>query len=282
VDEPSPPQSVEPALSRHEQVFAIKTWRYLRLAMVVLVAGLIVSIVYEWITVHADCFQTSISAYYYTSVHAYFIGALVAIGVCLFCLKGGTDAEDVLLNLAGMFAPVVGLVPTPAPGRCGVVPGTTHHIHDNVANNMIALLVVGALALVILAALSSKALPSRPARIAYAVAAAIWLGGGLVFILADHVFIKKAHGIAAALMFFCIFIVVCINAREYKDKGPATSVRNRYGAIAVAMGTSFVVFPITGALGWHHWVLGIEVALISLFAAFWVIQTEDLWREGLR
>jgi hypothetical protein len=282
VDEPSPPQSPEPELSHDEQVFAIKTWRYLRLAMVVLVAGLAVSIAYEWITVRTDCFQTSISAYYYTSVHAYFIGAIVAIGVCLFCLKGSTDTEDVLLNLAGMFAPVVGLVPTPGPGKCGVVRATTQHIHHNVANNMTALLVVGALALAILAALSSKALPSRPARLGYAVAAAIWLGGGLVFILADHFFVKKAHGTAAALMFFCIFLVVCINAREYKDKGPATSVRNRYGAIAVAMGTSFVVFPVAGALGWHHWLLGIEVALISLFAAFWLIQTKDLWHEGLR
>src|ERR1700704_5406992 len=113
--------------------------------MVVLVAGLAVAIVHEWITVHADCLQTSISAYYYTSVHAYFIGALVSIGVCLFCMKGSTDTEDVVLNLAGMFAPIVGLVPTPGPGTCGVVPGTAQHIHDNVANNMTALFVVGAL-----------------------------------------------------------------------------------------------------------------------------------------
>jgi hypothetical protein len=59
------------------------------------------------------CFQTSISAYYYTPVHGIFIGALVAVGTCLICLRGNTDAEDILLNLAGMFAPVVALVPTP-------------------------------------------------------------------------------------------------------------------------------------------------------------------------
>lgn len=282
MDEASPPQSADSRLSHGEQDFAIKTWRYLRLAMVVLVAGLAVSVLYKWIAVGAECFQTSISAYYYTSVHAYFIGALVAIGVCLFCLKGSTDAEDVVLNLAGMFAPVVGLVPTTDQGKCGVVSGTTQHIHDNVANNMTALFVVGFIALVVMAAFASKCLPSRAARLGYAVAVAMWLGAGLVFKLADTFFVKKAHGIAAGLMFFCIFIVVCINARGYKDKGPATSVRNRYGAIAVAMGASFVVFPVTGCLGWRHWVLGIEVALISLFAAFWLIQTKDLWHEGLR
>jgi hypothetical protein len=279
VDEPSPPRSAE-GLSRDEQVSAaIKTWRYLRLAMFVLVVGLAVAIVYEW---DADCFQTSISAYYYTSVHAYFIAALVAIGVCLICLKGSTDAEDIFLNLAGMFAPVVGLVPTPDAGTCGVDPGTTQDIHDHVVNNMLALLVVGVVALGILAALSSKSLPPKPALLGYAVAAAIWIGAGLVFLLDDDFFVKNAHATAAGLMFLCIFIVVCINTREYKDKGPATSVRNRYGVIAVAMFVSFVAFPVAGCLGWDHWVLGIEVALISLFAAFWLIQTKDLWRQGLR
>ena len=284
MDEPCSQQGANAKLSVHEQDFAIKTWRYLRLAMVVLAGGLVVSVVYEWIAVDADCFQTSISAYYYTSAHAYFIGALVAIGVCLFCLKGSTEGEDVLLNLAGTFAPVVAFVPTTGPGKCGVVRSLTKHIHDNVANNITTLLIVGGLALAVLLAISSKALPSRAARRAYAVAAATWLAGGLVFIVDDDFFVKNAHDAAAGLMFFCIFLVVCINARDYndKDKGPATSVRNRYGAIAIAMGTSFVVFPVAGGLGWDHWILGIEVALISLFTAFWVIQTNDLWGEGLR
>jgi hypothetical protein len=181
-----------------------------------------------------------------------------------------------------MFAPIVGLVPSPGAGTCGVVPGTTQNIHDNVADNMTALFVVGALALAIIAALSSKALPSRAARLGYAVAAATWLAGGLVFVLADDFFVDNAHDAAAVLMFVGIFIVVCINAREYKDKGPATSVRNRYGAIAIAMGVSFVVFPVAGALGWDYWILAIEIALISLFATFWVIQTRELWHPGLR
>lgn len=282
MNELSPPQNAEPRLSQTEGDFAIKTWRYLRLAMIVLVAGLAVSIVTEWIARDADCFQTSISAYYYTSVHAYFIGALLSIGVCLFCLKGNTEGEDVLLNLAGMFAPVVALVPTPNSGECGVVFGTTKHIHDNVVNNTTALLVVGLISLVILAALSSRALPSRAARRGYAVAAAIWLAGGLVFVFADDFFVRTAHFAAAVPMFLCIVIVVCINAREYRDRGPASSVRNRYLAIAVAMGVSVVVFLVLGALGWRHWVLGIEAALIALFALFWGIQTKELWREGLR
>jgi hypothetical protein len=181
-----------------------------------------------------------------------------------------------------MFAPVVAFVPTPHPGTCGVLSGPTENIHANVLNNMTALFVVGGLALLILAVLSVRALPSRPARLGYAGAAAMWLGALLVFLLDDDFFIEKAHETAAALMFFFIFIVVCINALQYRDEGPATSLRNRYGAIAIAMGVSFVAFPIAGKLGWNYWVLGIEVALISLFAAFWMIQTRELWHEGLR
>ena len=147
---------------------------------------------------------------------------------------------------------------------------------------MTALLAVGAVGLVVVAALSAKALPSRPARLGYAVAAVVWLAAGLVFFLDDELFVHYAHGIAAGAMFLFIFGVVLINTREYKDKGPATSVRNRYGLIAGGMAVSFVVFPILGCLGWHHWVLGIEIALISLFAVFWGIQTKELWNEGLR
>jgi len=282
VNEPRPPQSAGPGLSDREQDFAIKTWRYLRLAMVALVAGLAVSVVGERLLGDGDCFQESISAYYYTSVHAYFIGALVAIGVCLFCLKGSTDAEDVLLNLAGMFAPVVALVPTPGAGECGVVPGTTQHIRDNVINNITALLVVGLIGLVILAALSSRTLPSRAARRGYAVAAAVWLGGGLVFIFAKDCFLDMAHYVAAVLMFVCIVIVVCINALGYRDEGLAPSVRNRYGVIAGAMGISVAVSLVLWAVCWKYWVLGIEAALIFLFAAFWSIQTKELWGKGLR
>lgn len=44
-------------LSPEEQVYAIKTWRYLRLAMLVLVVGLGMSIGYERWKVHPGCLQ---------------------------------------------------------------------------------------------------------------------------------------------------------------------------------------------------------------------------------
>jgi hypothetical protein len=105
-------------LTPGQQDFAIKTWRYLRLAMIALVVGLAAAVIYEVARRGGDCVQTSISAYYYTPARAIFIGALIAIGACLICLRGSRDWEDILLNVAGMLAPVVALVPTPAPGVC--------------------------------------------------------------------------------------------------------------------------------------------------------------------
>jgi hypothetical protein len=269
-------------LSHDEQVYAIKTWRYLRLAMIVLVVGMGVSIGFERGKVHPGCFQTSISAYYYTPVHGFFVGALVAIGTCLFCLKGSTDAEDILLNLAGMFAPVVALVPTPNTGSCASVLGTTQDRDVNIGNNVFALLAVGLLALLILALLVARNLPPVPALIGYGVAAAVWLATVLVFRLARGFFVHNAHYTAAILMFVCILLVAVINAFGYKQKTNATSPRNRYAAIAGAMVLAAVVIGIAGLLGWDYWVIAIEATLITLFAVFWTTQTKELWHEGLR
>lgn len=275
-------------LSRDEQVFAIKTWRYLRLSMIVLVVGLGVSIGYERWKTHPGCFQPSISAYYYTPVHGVLVGTLVAIGVCLVCLKGNTEAEDVLLNLAGMFAPIVALVPTPNPGTCASVLGTTRNRDVNIANNVFALLAVGLLGLLILAWLMARGRRTRQSPLTashvlgYTASAAVWVATLLGFTLARGVFVRDAHYAAAILMFVCILLVVVINAVSFKEKTGATSAGNRYSVIAMTMVLAVVAIGIAGALGWDHWVLAIETALIGLFAVFWATQTKELWHEGLR
>ena len=55
-----------------------------------------------------------------------------------------------------------------------------------------------------------------------------------------------------------------------------------YAAIAAAMIGSSLLIGIAGLLGWGHWLIGIETALIGLFAFFWIFQTHELWGEGLR
>ena len=70
-------------------VAAVKTYNYLRIALAALVLLLYTSVVLEWWAA-GRCLQTSISDYYYTPVHAVFIGVLVTMGICLVSLKGNT------------------------------------------------------------------------------------------------------------------------------------------------------------------------------------------------
>ncbi len=265
-----------------EQRYAITTWRYLRLAMVALVLGLGASIGYEAWKVDPSCLQESISAYYYTPAQGFFVGALLAIGTCLFCLKGSTHTEDTLLNLAGMFAPIVALVPTPGTGHCASVLGTTRDRDVNVANNVFALLVVGAFALVTLAVLARRKLPPWPARAGYLGAAAVWLIAALLFVVARDLYVDTAHYTAAIAMFGCILAVVVLNALGFKDKTRAATPGNRYAAVAGAMVLAAAGIGAAGAFGWDYWIIAIETALILLFAVFWTIQTIELWHAGLR
>jgi hypothetical protein len=65
---------------------AIKTYRYLRRGMIGAVVLLAVSIAIERSKV--DCWQTSISAHYYTPVRAIFVGSMIAVGLSLVVYKG--------------------------------------------------------------------------------------------------------------------------------------------------------------------------------------------------
>jgi hypothetical protein len=269
-------------MSAEEEDFAVKTWRYLRLAMIVLVAGLGASIAYERLT--ANCTQTSISAYWYTPVQAYFVAAVVAIGVCLLCLRGSTDLEDVLLNLAGMFAPVVAFVPTPNPSRCPSRLEPARISELSVENNVAALLIAGAIALAIFLIVTwiTKPQLTRTARAGYLAAVAILVLATAVFVSDQDWFLGHAHNTAAVLMFTCILAAVCSNALAYGRAETRPRWPNPYGVIAVAMLGSAVVCGIAGLVGWRHWILAVEIALIGLFALFWVIQTVELWHRGLR
>lgn len=97
--------------------YARKSYRYLRIAIVAMVLALLVSVFFEYLA--ASSLLNAISAYYYTPVNPLFVGALVMIGICLIAIRGATVFEEVVLNLAGMLAPVVALVPTAAPAGDG-------------------------------------------------------------------------------------------------------------------------------------------------------------------
>lgn len=258
------------------------TYRYLRVAMVVLLASIAVAVGYEVATDPADCWQRSISAYYYTPARAVFVSAVLALGVCLVTLQGNTTNEDSFLNLAGMFAPVVALVPTPNPGTCtsnelfglpvpllllGQATPTAQQLalvkalqedarDDAVANNMTALFVAGAICLMValLMLLKSRAktghMPRWFSPKVAATAVILYAGALYAFVEHDDWFDREAHGLAAVLMFSCIVIVVGLNARglgrkKRKDaytRGAQISLVRAYGNLYAQIAVVMVVW----------------------------------------
>jgi hypothetical protein len=268
---------------------AVKTYRYVRLSMVALVVGLATAIAVERLKVDPGCFQHSISAYFYTPVRGMFVGGLLGIAVCLIAMRGNSDLEDALLNLAGGLAPVVAFVPTPSAGRCSSTPATVRDPAPDVSNNITTLLVLLALALVLSAVLLVKDRGGRTEWLLLLGGAGVWVGALLVFDLGRDTFLHKAHYTAAVAMFACIVGVVVLNSLDFHrkeeeaGKNPRPPATNRYAVIAglmVAGAGAMGVWDWT--VGWDHAVLFIEVWLISLFAAFWLIQTEELWEGGVR
>src|SRR6478735_193252 len=128
------------------------TYRYLRMSLVAVLTMLAASVCFQWFI--SGNHLPSISDYYWTPVHAVFIGALLALGVGMVILKPDNELEDIFLNIAGVLAPVVAFVPTPAPGTCYDDGGTfvlpDQATIDGIKNNIPALLFAGATALVIM------------------------------------------------------------------------------------------------------------------------------------
>jgi hypothetical protein len=260
--------------------------------MVALVVGLFAAVLFEWSADHRTCFQTSISAYYFTPVRPFFVSALVAIGVCLVCLRGNTDPEDVLLNIAGVAAAVVGLVPTTHIGTCTSVPVGEHEgVHDviagNVANNVFALLVTGAVGLSVFGVLVGwrawrrRIRPVRSTAVAFAAALLAEVAAVFVFYTWRDFSVANAHQAAALTLFVCIFVVVSLNAAAHWDG--RRWLRNTYLGIASGMALAFlVVLVVALATTWQHATLVIEGVFVTLFAVFWSVQTHELWSAGLR
>jgi len=279
---PGGTDSVHP-LPFDKQRYAIETWRYLRLAIVVLFVGLVVSIAYEHSQVK-NCFQPSISAYYYTPVRGYLVGALICIGVCLFCLKGSTEVEDMLLNLAGMLALIVALVPTPDYGTCATLLFTAHDRDVSVANNLRALLAVELITVILLAgfALHARKPISWTDRIGYGGALTVLVIAIFMFFRHKHAFLEGAHQVAAGLMFACIIAVALSNALGYRRRPDAPWPINPYWFVFGAMSASLLIFPIKWITHWGHWLIVLELVLVILFAVLWGFESKELWDEGLR
>lgn len=265
--------------------FAVKSYRYLRLSIVVVVLSLMASVLIE--RSHVSCWQGSISAYFYTPVQAVFVGALLVIGVSLIAIKGSTDTEDVLLNLAGVLAPIVAFVPTSPPSRsCSSIEIVVNDAEPYIDNNILAFAIGGAaalvVALVVAKVMRKSTIPRVDARSRLGLATGVViLLAGLIWYYGDRQsFLHRAHGGAAIAMFFVVGVVIALNARHRKANGKSWQL---YASIAGAMALSVVVILVGKLIDsdWRHQILWLEILELSAFAVYWMAQTFEHWEGGV-
>ncbi len=265
--------------------YAVKTYRYLRWSIVVVVLSMIASVLIERSRV--DCFQGSISGYYYTPVRSVFVGGLVAIGVSLIAIKGSTDWEDILLNLAGVLAPIVAFVPTSPPGPGCQSTAVTGGGSVHYTNNNILAFAFGGLAALVIAFGVGKLMNKAPVGKFYArslvglLAGVAILAAGLVWYFGFRQnFLNHAHMGTAIAMFSVVAVVIALNARRRWVNAKSWYV---YGGLAAAVALAAAVLTVVQAVDkdWGHFVLWLEFIELGLFGVYWVVQTFELWDGGV-
>jgi hypothetical protein len=255
--------------------FAVKTYRYLRLSIVIVVAALLASVALEARAVEWSWLE-SISAYYYTPAHSVFVGGLVAIGVALIAVRGSGDIEDMLLNVAGVLAPIVAFVPTTALTDADVtsarvvLEGNPEAFIDN---NVWAMAIGGAIAVAVVLALAIR---SRKAKvgapdvntwIGISLSGALLIAGVIWYAAARESFLERAHG--------GVMLINALNARP--------RYRLTYAilfSVMVLSGLGTLVLKLT--VDPNHLVLWVELLELTPFAIFWAVQTVELWKGGVR
>ncbi len=275
--------------TRHRRDITLDTYRYLRGGMAIMIVVLGTAVIGERLT--AGCWQTSISAYYFTTAHGIFIAVLWALGVLFIVYKGSSDSEDVLLTLAGILAFIVAVVPTTRPvllcGRHDLAAdfNVTPAITNNVWAVAIALVVARVVSLLLYrrtnTAVPRTALGSASLSLLWAIVAA----GFVAFIVVPQRFDSNAHGIAAVIMFLAIIATVVTTAFVVSCQDDAKSPYRHlycvlYQAIAAAMIVTLIAVVVLHLVldNWSHWVIVVETALILEFSVYWLMQTVELWR----
>ncbi len=282
-----------------DNTYILKSYRYLRLVMVGLVLWLALSVLLELQQTGFGCWRTSISSYYWTPVRGVFVGVLVSIGIALIVLRGNTDREDVLLNVAGALAPVVAFVPIRDPRECQSTPWAAEPVMGaNIFNNVGSFLIAGLLATVLAWWVArrdgARGGLSRGDLVGLLVTLGLIAVGVGLFVWARDFFDRWAHYLAAIPLFLVLLVVMLLNAISYArtraaDEGRDTIARsdlaNRYLAVAVVTVVLVVTLGlVTWLAHWRHGTFWLEVVVIAAFAVFWGVQTAELWDEpdGLR
>ena len=284
---------------------SLDTYRSLRSGMVA--AGLLLAMgLVFYIVGPGRGIPPSISATFYSPLSTVFVATLLTVGLALIAVKGRLGTENTLLDVAGALIPVVAFVPPPTlspecpdPARDCVPPS----LHPAVDINIRAYLAVGVVALVIawirmtIAARTPTPWTLSTRRGLVPPAVVLVLFGG-AYLLARPTFIQFAHYTAAISFFLLLVVVVWINGRRsVETDDPANASTDAYQriyrtiatAMLLAVAGGVAIFAVTGnqnavvAAGGTPFpvVFWIEAVLLTLFVAYWVVQTVELWNYTL-
>jgi hypothetical protein len=225
----------------------------------------------------------------------------MALGTLFIVYKGSSDTEDVLLTLAGVCAFIAGMVPQlprPMP-PCwpeGDLP-KEYAVEPAMLLNVKAVVValgLGWVAVRLVQRCRGKTSDPRTAVSMVVSRFVFWpimvVGLIALFFFPDR-FKALAHGTAGVLMLSAFiattFCTAYIVGRE--DVSASSHLRGYqlwYWGIAFVMLVTliFVVFLNLVQPDWAQtvWGLVIEVVLISEFAAYWMVQTFELWNTADR
>jgi len=219
----------------------------------------------------------------------------------LIAIMGREKSEDGALNLAGMLAPTIGMLPTTvgpsAPGACreGVAKCIPVSVLTDVENNVSALLILGLVGLVGALVYVVRTYGWGSAQLRRIVLPALlWLVSSALWLFARELMFVHGHNLAAFFFFLLLAWVARINALDPPEGPTVMGLRPRdyqrgYQIISTAMIATIVltaIYDIAILLGWlpnpyPQWFFVAETLLLVLFIAFWMLQTGHFWQDGV-
>ena len=277
---------------------ALVIYRDLRVGGAVILVMVFAAVIIE--RVPATCWQSAISAYYYTSAHSIVIAALLALGTLFIVYKGSSDTEDVLLTLAGVCTFIAAMVPQlPRPASCWPEADLPkeYKVEPAWLFNVWAVVIALSLGWVAMWLVQWRRGDTRHPRTAMGMLLSrfvfwpIMAVGLITLMFFPDKFKAWGHGAAGVLMLaafiataFCTAYIV--GREDVKIAPHRRFFQVLYWAIALLMlGTLiFVVFLHQVHPHWAEtvWGLVIEAVLIIEFALYWVVQTVELWNTADR
>ena len=272
---------------------AVLTYRYIRLLLIAAVLAILVSVALVWATEGA--LRDSISAYYYSPAGTILVGSMCAIGLALVGLRGRPGAEDILLNIAGLLAPVAAVVPTPVCPNgppygvqtCLADAVIPEPFVDSAVNGSLTLAIVVGFCLLYMTFVLRRRFGETEVAVGMSILWALYVPGVVAAVIFTDAYLLTAHYVTAVGLFVCITTVAVLSARRASRTrtmpGMSPSAYRRWYRIVAAFMTVTIVF---GAIVLvlripGDWLLLVEVALLVAFAVFWILQTAEHWRIGL-